>query len=174
MLILQKVDANSDERITVDETIAHLKKSDMAQMESQRYDPSHRELFFKFKAQDTVAYHDTNDDMEVSRQEVWDSLAQWNVVAIRMKEGLKLLNKADRAGLESFERSFDYMRRQPATIATKLRPELEALFSLPKGTKILNSMRGVNSLSDTEWFSRTRDRVFGLAQQHGHKQRDEM
>ena len=30
--------------------------------------------------EDTVAYHDKDDDMVVSRQELLDSLAQWNLV----------------------------------------------------------------------------------------------
>merc|ERR1712232_1445303 len=107
----------------------------------------HVDLFIKFKAEDTVAYHDQDDDMVVSKQELWDSLVQWNVVRVRMAKGLKLVNSADREGLHDFEKSLDYMRRQPIELPQKLRPELDMLFSLPKGTKIFPSMRNVKSFS---------------------------
>merc|ERR1712045_171361 len=110
-------------------------------------------------AEDVVAYHDMNDDMEVSKQELWDSLVQWNVVRVRIKEGLKLVNKADKAGLQAYEKSLDYLRRSPAKFDVQLRPELQQLFSLPKGTKLFPSLRGINSFSDSEWFSPARDRI---------------
>merc|ERR1712216_1059682 len=100
-------------------------------------------------AEDTVAYHDVDGDMIASRQEIWDSLVQWNVVRKRMSNGLKFVNTADRKGLEEFERSLDYMRRSPAKFPPKkLRPELKALFSLDKGTKVFPSLKMVKSLSD--------------------------
>merc|ERR1712113_130293 len=101
----------------------------------------------KFKAEDTVAYHDMDNDMVVSRQELWDSLVQWNVVRVRMREGLKLVNTADRAGLEAFEKSLDFMRRAPAKPPKKVRPELQALFSLPKGTQIFPEIGRIHSFS---------------------------
>merc|ERR1711972_243157 len=129
------------------------------------------DLFYQFKAEDTVAYHDMDNDMTVTRQELWDSLVQWNVVRVRISEGLKLVNTADRKGLEALEKSLDYMRRKPTEFPKKLRPELEQLFSLPKGTKIFKSMRGVNSLSDSEFFSEARDRIEALQRKVGGKKR---
>jgi len=101
-------------------------------------------------------------DMIVSRQELWDSLVQWNVVRIRVIEGLKLLNTADRAGLEAFEQSLDRFRRAPVKLPSRLRPELQELFSLKKGTKVFRSLKGVNSFSDSEFYSEARDRVSEL------------
>merc|ERR1712187_381366 len=98
---------------------------------------------FQFEAEDTVAYNDMDDDMVVTKQELWDSLVQWNVVRVRMQEGLSLVNVADRPGLEAFEKSLDYMRRQPISLPKKLRPELESLFALgklPEGTKVFDRL----------------------------------
>lgn len=155
--ILDAVDADKDDRITVDETLKFF-KGPKPQMLRQS-NPEHRDLYLHFQAEDTVAYHDMDDDMVVSRQELWDSLVQWNVVRLRMKKGLALVNRADRAGLQDFERSLDYMRRSPVSFPKKLRPELEQLFSMPKGSKLFPSMRGVNSFSDQEFFSPMRDRM---------------
>merc|ERR1712151_540245 len=141
------------------------------QQASREYPKDQRPLFLKFKAEDTVAYHDMDDDMVASRQEIWDSLVQWNVVRVRMHNGLKLINTADRAGLEALEKSLDYLRRKPVEFPKKLRPELQSLFSLPKGTKILKSLKGISSLSDTEFYSRARDRIDGLVRQMGGKKR---
>jgi len=160
--ILAKVDSDGDQTITVKETRDWLAQgSSTAEGESHQFDRSHRQLFLDFKAADTAAYHDMDNDMAVSKQELWDSLVQWNVVRIRMQEGLKLVNNADREGLEGFERSLDHMRREPAQFPKKLRPELEDLFSLPKGTKIFSKkdMKRVVSFSDSEFFSEARELV---------------
>merc|ERR1712046_370328 len=103
--------------------------------------------------------------MKASRQEVRDSLAQWNVIRIRMAMGLRFVNNADRRGLEDFEKSLDFMRRQPMKLPKKLRPELQELFKLRKGTKLFPSLKGINSLSDTEFFSPMRFRMQELG--HG-------
>lgn len=68
-----------------------------------------------------MAYHDLDGDMKASSQEILDALVQWNVVRVRIQHGLRLINEADRVGLEDFERSLDHMRRTPAKIPTKLR-----------------------------------------------------
>merc|ERR1712224_492191 len=100
--ILTEVDANSDNQITVEETIAFLRSGKASGAARDRehgmiHSESDRDLFYRFLAEDTVAYHDMNNDMIVSSQELWDSLVQWNVVRVRMQHGLKLVNKADKA-----------------------------------------------------------------------------
>mmetsp|Transcript_168173 Transcript_168173/g.540256 ORF Transcript_168173/g.540256 Transcript_168173/m.540256 type:complete len:547 (+) Transcript_168173:45-1685(+) len=162
--ILKALDTDGDEKITVPETLAFFKSPRAAKLDAKQFPKEHRELFYKFKAEDAVAYHDMDNDMVVSRQELWDSLVQWNVVRIRIQEGLKFVNKVDRKGLEAFETSLDFMRRAPIALPKKLRPELTDLFSLPKGTKVFPSLKGVSSFSDTEFFSRARDRVEQLKQ----------
>merc|ERR1712050_517162 len=115
--ILKNLDSNSDDQISVDETIAFFRSSKSnVNQEMRGYAHEHRDLFFTFKAEDTVAYSDLNDDMVVSRQELWESLVQWNVVRVRIDEGLKIVNRADRKGLEAFERSLDPLRRAPVEI----------------------------------------------------------
>jgi len=164
--ILKAVDRNSDEKVTVDEVKAFFQTSQStASQEARQFEQKHQVLFYQYKAEDTVAYHDMNDDMEVSKQELWDSLVQWNVVRIRIKEGLKLANKADKDGLTAYEKSLDYLRREPAKFNVKLRPELQELFSLPKGTKLFPSLRGIDSFSDGEWFSPARDRIEQLREE---------
>jgi len=166
--ILERLDGDGDERITVEETknfFKNGKPNKMLQYKMQGYQAAHLELFFQFEAEDTVAYNDLDDDMVVSKQELWDSLVQWNVVRIRMQEGLGLVNVADRKGLEDFEKSLDYLRRSPVELPQKLRPELEELFSLPKGTKIFDRIG--NSFSDSEFFSEVRDRVHQLRRMLG-------
>lgn len=161
--ILSQLDSDKDGQISVEETIVFF-KSGKASRELQEkkqmvlHSASDADLFYRFLAEDTVAYHDMNDDMIVSSQELWDSLVQWNVVRVRMQEGLKLVNTADQAGLKAFEKSLDFMRRSPVTFPKRLRPELEELFSLPKGTKIFPKL-GIRSFSDSEFFSDARDRV---------------
>mmetsp|Transcript_76498 Transcript_76498/g.167126 ORF Transcript_76498/g.167126 Transcript_76498/m.167126 type:complete len:446 (+) Transcript_76498:725-2062(+) len=162
--IMHALDADKDGFITVAETLTFFETPGSAiHKELKMHPKEHHGLYSKFKAEDTVAYHDMNDDMRVSRQELWDSLVQWNVVRIRMQEGLKYVNSADREGLEKFERSLDYMRRNPVTFPNKLRPELRDIFSLPTGTKLLKSLKGVHSLSDSEFFSRVREKAAKLA-----------
>merc|ERR1712146_212974 len=106
-----------------------------------------------------VAYHDMDDDMVVSRQELLDSLAQWNVVRLRLSHGISLVNRADRKAVVQFEKSLDFMRRKPAVLPKQLRPELKEIFKLPKGTTIFPSLRGVQSLSDQEFFSPLQERL---------------
>lgn len=170
--ILEAVDANKDDRITVDEAIAYFRSGKAKlQQEASQFPKDQWDLFYQFKAADTIAYSDLDNDMVASRKEIWESLVQWNVVRIRVQEGLKIVNRADRQGLEDFERSLDFMRRQPVTFPTKLRPELEGLFSLPKGTKVLKSMKGVDSFSDMEFFGVARDRVDELLEKHRSKKK---
>merc|ERR1712039_303000 len=157
--ILEEVDANRDDNITVDEARDYLEKSPLMRQQVQEHAKAHHKLFYQFKAEDTVAYHDMDNDMVATRQELWDSLVQWNVVRIRMQEGLKLINAADREGVEALERSLDKFRRKPVDFPKKLRPELQALFSLPKGTKVFKTLKGINSFSDGEWFSPARERI---------------
>lgn len=155
------VDTNQDEEITVDEVKTWFEKSESSALRSLP-DPEflqHKYLVISYMAEDTVAYHDMNDDMKVSKQELWDSLVQWNVVRVRMQEGLKLLNRADRAGLEAWERSLDYLRREPMDLPKDVRPEMQEIFDLGKGTKILSSLKGVHSISDSEFWSPVRDAV---------------
>jgi len=164
--ILKMVDTDKDDKISVSEVLVWFKtRNSLVVHQSQEFPPDQRELFYQFKAADTVAYHDMDDDMIVSRQELWDSLVQWNVVRIRVREGLKHVNKADRAGLEAFERSLDNLRRSPATLPKGLRPELQEIFSLGKGTRLFKSLKHVRSLSDSEFFSPAREIVEQL--QHG-------
>jgi len=166
--ILASVDTDKDDRITVREMLSWFRgKESLVRSESKEFQREHQELFYQFKAEDTVAYHDMDNDMIVSRQELWDSLVQWNVVRFRILHGLKLVNRADRAGLEAFERSLDYLRRDPMQLPTKLRPELEQLFSLRKGTEIFRSLKGVNSFSDSEFFSEARQAIHQLLQRQG-------
>lgn len=160
--IMSVLDTDSDGKITVDEAKVFFEKGKSDVMRHMRVGPEHSKLYVQFQAEDTVAYHDKDDDMVVSRQELLDSLAQWNVVRIRMKEGIKLVNKADLQGVKDFEKSLDYMRRAPATFPKKMRPELEHLFSLTKGTKIFPDLRGVNSFSDSEFFSPLQERLHQL------------
>lgn len=164
--IMTIVDSNKDDLITVAEAVAWLKDPRCLIRHSYGYRRHGRQLdlFIQFKAEDTVAYHDMDDDMVVSKQELWDSLVQWNVVRIRIKEGLKVVNRADRAALEQLERSLDYLRRQPITLPTNLRPELNDIFELKPGTKILPSLKDVHSFSDTEFFSNAREAVHDLKQ----------
>lgn len=164
--ILAKVDANKDGQITVDEVVKHFQSGGASRdLEGRAQMFSDTKLFHQFLAEDTVAYHDMDGDMVVSSQELWDSLVQWNVVRIRMREGLKLVNKADRAGLEAWERSLDFMRRKPAEFPKKLRPELKAIFSLPKGTKLFNKLP--QSFSDQEFFSEVNQRLHELGARGG-------
>lgn len=152
--ILKSVDTDKDGRVTVDEVIAWFSKPEATiRGELRMHAPEHHDTFIRLKAEDTVAYHDMDGDMVASRQELWDSLVQWNVVRTRVSRGLKALNTADRAGVEALERSLDQFRRAPATLPEKLRPELEQLFSLEPGTKVMGSLKGVNSFSDSEFFS---------------------
>jgi len=170
--ILKAVDANNDGQVTVEEVKSFL-KSGKASRDASNREMGFRELridmdiFYQFLAEDTVAFHDQNNDMVVSTQELWDSLVQWNVVRIRMQVGLKLLNKADRKGLEAFERSLDFMRRAPVELPKKLRPELNAIFSLPKGTKLFPNIGRIQSASDSEFFSQVNDRLEQLQRGHG-------
>jgi len=173
--ILKLLDKDGDDQITVDETRGFFESGQSSvRRESQAYSDHHLELFYQFKAEDTVAYSDLDDDMIVSRQELWEALVQWNVVTIRMTQGLKLVNMADREGLEAFEKSLDYMRREPAEFPQRLRPELEELFSLPKGTKVFPSLKQVRSFSDSEFFSEARERVQRLLRSGGRGDRREL
>mmetsp|Transcript_11893 Transcript_11893/g.32141 ORF Transcript_11893/g.32141 Transcript_11893/m.32141 type:complete len:538 (-) Transcript_11893:118-1731(-) len=165
--ILKALDKDHDEKITVVETREYFETCPSLKGELRDYSPQHHGLFYQFKAEDTVAYNDLDDDMVVSRQELWESLVQWSVVRIRMREGIKLANRADRAGLEAFERSLDPLRRTPATFPNKLRPELERLFSLPKGTQVFSSLKHVKSFSDSEFFSPLNDRIEMLMRGRG-------
>ena len=63
------------------------------------------------------------------------------------------------------ERSLDPLRRQPAVLPKKLRPELTELFKLQKGTKVFPSLKRVHSLSDSEFYSDARERVHMLLRQ---------
>merc|ERR1712110_588549 len=77
--IIRRLD--KDNQINVTEVFRWFSgKKSLVQDERSQYPPDQQELFAQFKAEDTVAYHDTNDDMAVSRQELWDSLVQWNAV----------------------------------------------------------------------------------------------
>jgi len=161
--ILRTLDGDKDDHISVAEVLKWFSdKRSLVRNEKDDFLPEHQGLFDQFKAEDTVAYHDTDDNMIISRQELWDSLVQWNVVRVRVKRGLKLVNVADRDGLEAFERSLDYMRREPVKLPKKLRPELKDLFSLKKGTKIFPSLKRINSFSDSEFYGEARDRVEDL------------
>lgn len=159
--IFKNIDLDVNGKITVEEVSQYFESGSTRELneEKHRFPQKHWDLVVKFKAQDTVAYHDADNDMTVSKQELWDSLVQWNVVRIRMREGLKFVNKADEQGLKEFEKSLDYLRRKPASFPKKLRPELYQLFSLRNGTKILPTLKGVNSFSDQEFFSQARDRI---------------
>lgn len=159
-LILSKVDEDKDDKITVEEVKKWFRSRECkVGHEAGIYGREHMELFFQFKAEDTVAYNDIDGDMIVSRQELWDSLVQWSVVRIRVREGLKLVNNADLEGVKAWERSLDSFRREPVSFPNDegMRPELQQLFSLPKGTKVFKSMKGVGSFSDSEFFSNARD-----------------
>mmetsp|Transcript_50668 Transcript_50668/g.133840 ORF Transcript_50668/g.133840 Transcript_50668/m.133840 type:complete len:348 (+) Transcript_50668:2-1045(+) len=168
-MILKSVDGDADGRVTVEEVRAFFERKGASTLgpEVQAYEPEHRPLFFQFRAEDTVAYHDADDDMVISRQELWDSLVQWNVVRVRVREGLKLVNVADLDGLEAFEKSLDFLRRGPVAPPPRLRPELRRLFALPKGTRIFKSLKGISSFSDSEFFSEANDRVQTLLKKHG-------
>jgi len=159
--ILKNVDANGDDTITVEETRQFFSSGASNEITGRmrQFPEPHRALYASFQAEDTVAYHDMDDDGKVTKQELWDSLVQWNVVRIRMKEGVKYVNKADRAGLESFEKSLDPMRRHPVKFPKKLRPELDELFRLKTGTKVFPSLKGITSLSDSEFYSDARERI---------------
>jgi len=166
--ILKNVDVDNSGTITLDEVEKWFRKPKCTVQEEQYQFPrEHQDLFIKFKAEDTVAYHDMDDDKVISSQELWDSLVQWNVVRVRMSRGLQFVNIADKDGLIAFEKSLDHMRREPLQIPTKLRPELEALFRIKKGTKIFPSLKNVNSFSDSEFFSEVRERVDELLGQQG-------
>ena len=73
------------------------------------------------QAEDTVAYHDLDGDMQATKQEILDSLTQWNVVRTRVMTSLELINTGKRKQLEQFERSLDWMRREPAEIPNQVR-----------------------------------------------------
>jgi hypothetical protein len=159
--ILKLVDADGDGTITVEETRQFFASGDSRELAGRmrQFPEAHRSLYASFQADDTVAYHDMDDDAKVTKQELWDSLVQWNVVRIRMKEGLKYVNSADRAGLEAFEKSLDAFRRNPVKFPKKLRSELKALFKLKSGTQVFPSLKGITSLSDSEWYSNARERI---------------
>jgi len=168
--ILKSVDVDEDDQVTVDEVRAWFAKPGATvRGEMRRHAPEHHDTFIRLKAEDTVAYHDMDGDMVASRQELWDSLVQWNVVRTRVSKGLKILNMADRAGVEELERSMDHFRREPATFPKKLRPELQQLFSLEPGTKVMKSLKGVNSFSDSEFFSEAREDIRRLYKQQKRK-----
>ncbi|CAJ1444586.1 unnamed protein product [Effrenium voratum] len=162
--ILELVDTDQDGEITVEETKAWF--ADSRSLALQRLpDPEfvkHKDLLIAYKAEDTVAYHDMNDDGKVSRQELWDSLVQWNVVRVRVQEGLKLLNRGDRKGLEALERSLDYLRREPLKLPKKVRPEMQDIFQHAKGSKLFRSLNGITSISDSEFWSPARDALEDL------------
>jgi hypothetical protein len=162
--ILKLVDANGDDTITVEETRQFFASGGSSELAGRmrQFPEAQRALYASFQADDTVAYHDMDDDARVTKQELWDSLVQWNVVRIRMKEGLKFVNRADRAGLEAFEKSLDPFRRNPVKFPKKLRPELAELFRLKTGTKVFPSLKGITSLSDSEFYSDARERVHML------------
>lgn len=162
--ILRAVDTNGDGMVTVGEVTASFHGSKMGNRHGE-----HRDLYLQYLSEDTVAYHDMDDDQVISRQELWDSLVQWNVVRVRTREGLKYVNEADLQGLQAFEHSLDHMRREPIVLTKKMRPELEMLFSLPKGTKVLPSLRDVQSFSDREFFSVAGERIQQLYQQSGRR-----
>jgi len=167
--IMQLLDTDADGEISVQETVAwfgHPNSLALKRLPDPEF-MKHKELVISFKAEDTVAYHDMNDDMKVSRQELWDSLVQWNVVRVRVTEGLKFLNQADRQGLEALERSLDYLRREPIGLPKSVRPEMEEIFRLGKGTKILPSLKRVHSISDSEFWSTARDAVEEIRSRRG-------
>merc|ERR1711904_519382 len=98
------VDTDGNDLVTVEEMKVWLEGSNSdAVGERDSYKKKMREHFVHFKAEDTIAYHDLNDDMTASRQEIWESLVQWNVVRFRIQHSLELANVADRKGLEDFE-----------------------------------------------------------------------
>jgi hypothetical protein len=168
--ILKALDKDGNNLVTVEETKSWLAGSDSDVVgERDSYKKNMRDYFVRFKSEDTVAYHDLDDDMTASKQEIWESLVQWNVVRMRIQRSLELANVADREGLESFERSLDHLRRKPVSMPQKLRPEMEMLFALPKGTKVLKSLKGINSFSDSEWYESTRDRIEKLYRKHKKK-----
>mmetsp|Transcript_35705 Transcript_35705/g.80638 ORF Transcript_35705/g.80638 Transcript_35705/m.80638 type:complete len:566 (+) Transcript_35705:57-1754(+) len=156
--ILKSVDTNSDGNVTVEETRSFFAgRSQLIRLQVNSHNPRNHELFYRLKAADTVAYHDMNDDNIVSRQELYESLVQWNVVRMKMQLGLKLVNEADREGLEAFERSFDFMRRKPVEFPTKLRDELEEVFSLDKKHVPLFQNKEIKSFSDSDFFGPVKD-----------------
>jgi hypothetical protein len=163
--ILKLVDANGDDTITVEETRKFFASGASPELSDRirRFREAQRALYASFQADDTVAYHDMDDDGKVTKQELWDSLVQWNVVRVRMREGMKYINRADRAGLEAFEKSLDPFRRNPVKFPMKLRPELKALFKLKPGTKVFPSLKGITSLSDSEFYSDARERIHHLS-----------
>lgn len=150
--ILRLLDVDADEQIMAREVFEWLSRGTAAKLQHE-----HFQEYCRLEAEDMVAYHDLNDDKVVSRQELWDSLVQWNVVRMRVKKGLALVNKADLAGLEAFERSLDYLRRSPVQFPSHLRAELEHVFHFEKGTKILRSVKGIESYSDSEFWEPLRD-----------------
>merc|ERR1712194_16011 len=103
--IMAAVDTDGDGKITVAETKAFFEGGKSNVMQAMRVGPEHNKLYVQFQAEDTVAYHDKDDDMVVSQQELLDSLAQWNVVRVRMKKGIEYVNSADLAGIKAFEKS---------------------------------------------------------------------
>jgi hypothetical protein len=156
--ILAKIDANKDGEITVEEVKKYFQSGKASRhLQERAYGIQDLELFYQFLAEDTVAYHDMNNDMVVSTQELWDSLVQWNVVRVRMSKGLGFMNTADKKGIEEFERSLDYMRRTPAVFPKKMRPELDGIFSLKKGTKLYP--KTPRSYSDSDFFSELHGRL---------------
>jgi len=160
--VMRALDANQDEVVTVGETTQYMQRSGELRGEAGQYPAQHHSLFYKYKAQDTVAYHDTDNDMKASKQEILDSLTQWNVVRMHVMTALELINTGKRKELEKFERSLDAMRRKPAQIPTKLRPELEMAFKYAaRAGKIFPQLEayGVNSLSDMEFYSGMMERV---------------
>eukprot|EP00933_Yihiella_yeosuensis_P013554 TRINITY_DN12502_c1_g1_i1.p1 TRINITY_DN12502_c1_g1~~TRINITY_DN12502_c1_g1_i1.p1 ORF type:complete len:561 (+),score=119.75 TRINITY_DN12502_c1_g1_i1:54-1736(+) len=162
--ILRTIDVNKDDRMTVEEVDAwfHRIKPDapLQPFSKELASKKYRDQWLGWQAEDCVAYHDMDGDMVVSKQELWDSLVQWNVVRWRIKQGLQYASVADREGLEDMEKSLDSFRRHPLKVPTKLREELQHLFMLEKGTKIMSPQKNaeLDNFGDS-WFSETRDRV---------------
>lgn len=160
--LAKAIDKDSDGLITVEEVQAYLESGEStASRQASRYEPAHRALFYRFQAEDTVAYGDLNDDMVIDRQELWDSLVQWNVVHVRIKEGLKYICTADKEGLWKLEESLDYLRREPASPPRTLRPELQQLFRIETGKNVCNPKK-IGSISDGEFYSEVRGRIDSL------------
>mmetsp|Transcript_6349 Transcript_6349/g.13868 ORF Transcript_6349/g.13868 Transcript_6349/m.13868 type:complete len:574 (+) Transcript_6349:73-1794(+) len=159
--IFRSIDTDGNGNITVEETRTFFSgRSELIRLQAANHKAGNHDLFFRRKAEDTVAYHDMNEDNVVSKQELWDSLVQWNVVRTRLSVGLKFVNQADREGLEAFEKSLDFMRRTPLELPAKVRPELEEIFALdPKNLPLFNKINDLRSFSDTEFFSPARDKM---------------
>jgi len=162
--VMRELDADQNDIVTVEETVTHMKQSAQLREEASQYPKKQHSLFFQFKAEDTVAYHDLDGDMQATKQEILDSLTQWNVVRTRVMTSLELINTGKRKQLEQFERSLDWMRREPAEIPTQVRQELDTAFKYAaRAGKIFPQLEryGVLSLSDSEFYSKMLDRVQG-------------